>query len=99
MENPFLGPCHCDREAAAGAEPGACGKKEIVSAEELAALAEIRALSSRARALRAELAECAGARRRELAEELEAARAELVRCRQAWSEANELKLRRLGHRP
>lgn len=99
MENPFLGPCHCDREGEPGAG-GGCGAKEIVIAEELAALAAIRALSARARAIRAELAACrSSTRQRELAEALEAARAELARCRQAWSAANDLKLRRLGHRP
>jgi hypothetical protein len=101
LRNPFLGPCHCDLEAAAGRETGSCGSKDYVSSEELAALAQMRQLQATAASLRAQLRELPAAdpRHLELSRLIEHARGQFQRCRAAWTEANELKLRRLEHRP
>lgn len=96
--NPYVGPCSCDHDAAAGDDPGFCGDKQYVSSEEQLVLASMRRIRRQADPIRAQLKVSGpGPRRQELQARLTILRQRFSRERQALRAATRRKLRRLGH--
>ncbi len=96
--NPYLGPCDCDKEAAAGRDPGFCGDKRYVSGEEQIILAQMRRIRRDAEPVRQWLKDLGpGVMRTRLLARLELLRERFAHEREALRAASHRKMKRLGH--
>ena len=98
QKNPHVGPCDCDKEAAAGNDPGFCGDKRYVSGEEQIILAQMRRIRRDAEPVRQWLKDLGpGTPRTRLLARLELLRARFAHERRALRAASHRKMKRLGH--
>lgn len=96
--NPFVGPCDCDKEAAAGENPGFCSEKHYVSGEEQIILAQMRRIRREAEPVRQWLRDLGpGEMRTRLQARLELLRERFAHEREALEAATRRKMKRLGH--